>query len=85
MLLMEMALRLFHLIDDTFCDSANRLASSLALLCTGACLDFCAMFKAQNVTILARIARRVVVPGVLGLVHAYTALGWLFFRIADLI
>ncbi|AKJ42968.1 auxin efflux carrier [Pragia fontium] len=48
------------------------LALPLALLCTGASLDFRAMFRASNVAVLACIARIVVIPGLLFLG------GWLF-------
>ncbi|VEJ56285.1 AEC family transporter [Pragia fontium] len=48
------------------------LALPLALLCTGASLDFHAMFRASNVAVLACIARIVVIPGLLFLG------GWLF-------
>ncbi|SFD07115.1 AEC family transporter [Pragia fontium] len=41
------------------------LALPLALLCTGASLDFRAMFRASNVAVLACIARIVVIPGLL--------------------
>ncbi|VFS52985.1 auxin efflux carrier [Budvicia aquatica] len=41
------------------------IALPLALLCTGASLDFRAMFRASNVAVLSCIARIIVVPGVL--------------------
>lgn len=41
------------------------IALPLALLCTGASLDFRAMFKASNVAVLSCLARIFVVPGLL--------------------
>lgn len=48
------------------------IALPLALLCTGASLDFRAMFKASNVALLSCIARIIVIPIVIFLG------GWLF-------